>query len=337
MNRILMIYTSHHSHGFEKVLNLLKTHKTEYLSGQDLSDVLKISRVAVWKHIKKIRSLGYEIESKQKLGYKLVGLTKHLLPWEIKEDLKTKLIGNRIYYFDSIDSTQTFALEIAEDKKENGTVIIAQKQTKGKGRMNRKWISPEGGIWLSVILKPKSDFSLTTILPLAVSVALSNAIEKVLNTKSELKWPNDLLIEGKKIAGILVDVSLTSNQVDYIVLGVGINFDVPVKSIQNSIKDSENYSGVASLKNSSEDIRSVTLVQSFLYELENVIESIKSDGGRDVLKTWMKRSSTIGNNVIIKTNEGKMKGKAIKIDSEGALILKEKEKTHRILVGDVIQ
>ena len=332
-----MIYTSHHSHGFEKVLNLLKTHKTEYLSGQDLSDVLKISRVAVWKHIKKIRSLGYKIESKQKLGYKLVGLTKRLLPWEISEGLKTKWIGKRIYYFDSIDSTQTYALEIAEDKKENGTVIIAQKQTKGKGRMNRKWISPEGGIWLSVIFQPKSDFSLTTIFPLAASVALSNAIEKELDVNVELKWPNDLLIKGKKIAGILVDASLTSNQVDYMVLGVGVNFDVPVNIIEKNIKNTGNYSGVSSLVKSSKDTSSVMLVQSFLNELENIFESLKIDEGKDVLKKWIKKSVTIGNEVVVKTSEGKIKGNALKIDTDGALIIKQKQKNVRVLVGDVKQ
>ena len=332
-----MIYTSYHNHGFEKVLNLLKTHKTEYLSGQDLSDVLKISRVAVWKHIKKIRSLGYTIESRQKLGYKLVGLTNHIFPWEITEGLETRWIGKRICYFDSIDSTQTFALEIADDKKENGTVIIAQKQTKGIGRMNRKWISPEGGIWLSIILKPKSDFSLTTLFPLATAVALSNAIQDVLGINVELKWPNDLLIRGKKIAGILVDASVTSNQVEHIVLGVGINFDVPVKNIEKSIQNTGNYSGVTTLTSSTQKIRAVTLVQSFLNELEDVFESMKINGGKEIIKKWTKRSSTIGNNVMIKTNEGKIMGKALKIDSDGALILKNKEKMHRVLVGDVIQ
>ena len=332
-----MIYTSHHSHGFEKVLKLLKTHKTEYLSGQDLSDVLKISRVAVWKHIKKIRSLGYEIESKQKLGYKLVGLTKHLLPWEISDGLKTKWVGKRIYYFDSIDSTQTYALEIADDKKENGTVIIAQKQTKGKGRMNRKWVSPEGGIWLSVIFQPTSDFSLTTIFPLAASVALSNAIEKETDLNVELKWPNDLLVKGKKIAGILVDVSLTSNQVDHMVLGVGINFDVPVNLIEKNIQNTGNYSGVSSLVKSSKNTNSVTLVQSFLNELEDIFEALKNDEGKEVLKKWTKKSSTIGNEVTVKTSEGKIKGNAIKIDSDGALIIKQKQNNVRVLVGDIQQ
>lgn len=329
-----MIYTSHHNHGFEKVLNLLKTHETEYLSGQDLSDVLKISRVAVWKHIKKIRTLGYKIESKQKLGYRLVELAKKPFPWEVCQGLETKWIGKRIYYFDTIDSTQTFALEIASDK-EDGTVIIAQKQTKGRGRMKRRWISPEGGIWLSIIIKPKADASLATIFPLAVSVALSRAIQDTLGVKPELKWPNDLLINGKKIAGILVDASLTSNQIDYMVLGIGINFDVPVKSIEKKIKNTGNYSGVASLTNTNTG-DSIPLIQSFLSRLEESFESLTSNK-KKILNQWSRRSSTIGNNITVKTEEGKIRGKATKIDSDGALILKSKNKTHRILAGDIIQ
>ena len=332
-----MIYTSQHNHGFEKVLNLLKTHQTEYLSGQDLSDVLKISRVAVWKHIKKIRSLGYEIESRQKLGYKLIGLTKRLLPWEISDGLNTNWIGKKIFYFDSIDSTQTYALEIAGDKKENGSVVIAQKQTKGKGRMNRKWVSPNGGIWLSVILQPKSDYTLTTLFPLAASVALADAIKNTLDLDVELKWPNDLLIDDKKIAGILVDASLTSNQIDYIVLGVGINFDVPIKTVEKNIKNTGNYSGITNLVGVKKESNPITLVQSFLYELENTIQNLKEGGGKGILERWTKKSTTIGQDIAIKTNEGLLKGNAIKIDSDGALILKQKDQTHRILVGDVIQ
>ena len=330
-----MIYTSQHSHGFEKVLNLLKNHKTEYLSGQDLSDVLKISRVAVWKHIKKIRSLGYQIESKQKLGYKLVGLTKKLLPWEITDGLKTKWVGKKIYYFDSIDSTQSYALEIANEKNQNGTVIIAQRQTKGRGRMNRKWASPEGGIWLSIITKPKTDFSITTLFPIAASVALSKAISDVLGIKVELKWPNDVLIKGKKVAGILVDASVTSNQIDYLVLGIGINYDVPLKKIESSIKNTENYTGVSSLMQHSINVRAVTLVQTFLYELEQIIESLINGKEKIIIKEWTKYATTIGKNITIKTNDGTIKGNALKIDSDGALILKQHQKTHRILVGDV--
>jgi len=139
-----LIYTSFDNVGLVRILSLLKSHKDEYLSGQDLSDVLKISRVAVWKHVKRIRSLGYKIESKQKLGYKLVSNTELLLPWEIIDGLKTNIIGKRVYYFDDIDSTQNFASSIANTPRENGTVIVSKKQSSGKGRLGRKWISPDG-------------------------------------------------------------------------------------------------------------------------------------------------------------------------------------------------
>ena len=127
-----MLYTSFDNIGLLKVLSFLKSHKSEYLSGQDLSDVLKMSRVAIWKHIKKIEVLGYTVESKQKRGYKLVKTTNRLLPWEITSKIKTEYIGKRVYYFEEIDSTQNFALQIAQNKKENGTIVIGQKQTNGK-------------------------------------------------------------------------------------------------------------------------------------------------------------------------------------------------------------
>ena len=127
-----MIYNSFDNVGFVRVLSFLKSHNSEYVSGQDLSDVLKISRVAVWKHIKKIQELGYTVESKQKLGYKLISNSDLLLPWEITSNLKTKIVGQQAYYFDSIDSTQNQALKMAENPENNGTVIVAAKQTGGR-------------------------------------------------------------------------------------------------------------------------------------------------------------------------------------------------------------
>ena len=152
-----MICTSFNNVSLVKIVSFLKSHNSEYLSGQDLSDILKISRVAVWKHIKKIRSLGYKIESKQKLGYRLVNNTKQLLPWEITDGLNAKLVGKRVYYFDTIDSTQNFAIKIASNPIENGAVVISQKQSRGRGRFGRKWLSPQGGIWLSIVLHPTFD------------------------------------------------------------------------------------------------------------------------------------------------------------------------------------
>lgn len=174
-----MIYNSFESPGLVKVLTFLQTHNTEYLSGQDLSDVLHISRVAVWKHIKKIQELGYAVESKQKSGYRLIANSDLLLPWEIISNLKTRTIGQRAYYFGSTDSTQNQALKMADDPINNGAVIVAARQTGGRGRSGRRWVSPSGGIWLSVILYPKFDVSMTTLFPIASSLALSVAIEDI--------------------------------------------------------------------------------------------------------------------------------------------------------------
>ena len=327
-----MIYNSYDNVGLVKVLSFLKTHNKEYLSGQDLSDVLKISRVAIWKHIKKIQDLGYKIESKQKLGYKLVENTKMLLPWEITNGLQTKKIGKRAYFFDSIDSTQNFALKISEEPKENGTVVIAHKQTLGKGREGRKWISPQGGIWTSIIIHPKFDVDALTILPLAVSVAIAYAIEKEFNQKPSLKWPNDVMLNNKKVAGILTDVSMESNKIHNVVIGIGVNFDVDAKKIEKSIKGTPNAYGITSLTKSNSPVK---FFQTLLYELENIFEELNKKNSKIILDAWKKRSATIGKNVQINGSK-KIRGKAIRIDDDGALVIKKGIKIERILAGDAI-
>jgi len=318
------------------VLTFLQTHNTEYLSGQDLSDVLRISRVAVWKHIKKIQELGYNVESKQKLGYKLISNSELLLPWEITSNLKTKIIGRKAYYFDSIESTQNQALKMAEDITNDGAIIIAAKQTGGRGREGRKWLSPQGGIWFSIILHPKFDISITTLFPIAASLALSIAIEKVFSIKPELKWPNDLTINGKKVAGMLVDASLESNRIENLVLGVGINFNVNAKQIEKSLKGTPNFYGVSSLSDQKQGIKPIQLVQIFLIELEKIYNSLNAKQTKKIISEWTLRSSTIGKNVELNTTDVKIKGKAVKIDEDGALIVSDNSKIHKVIAGDII-
>ena len=330
------MYNSFENPGLVKVLTFLQSHNTEYLSGQDLSDVLKISRVAVWKHIKKIQELGYIVESKQKLGYKLTSNSEALFPWEITSKLKTRVIGQHAYYFDTIDSTQNQALKMAGDPANNGTVIIAAKQTGGKGRSGRKWISPKGGIWLSIILQPKFDITITTLFPIASALALSNALEKTFKILPELKWPNDLTIKGKKIAGMLVDVSLESNRIENLVLGVGINFDVDVKQIEKTLKGSPNFYGVASLCEQKNKVKPIQLVQTFFVELEKIYDLLNTKQTKKIISEWTKRSSTIGKKVELDTIDGKIKGKAIKIDDDGALLVSDNNKIIRIIAGDII-
>jgi len=329
-----MIYNSFEETGLLKVLRFLKIHNTEYLSGQDLSDVLRISRVAVWKHIKKIQTLGYTVESKQKEGYKLTKNSDLLLPWEIISELKTKVLGQQAYYFDSIDSTQSQALKMANGLKNDGAIIIAEEQTGGRGRSGRKWISPKGGIWFSIILHPKFDISNITLFPIASSLALSYAIQKTCKISTELKWPNDLTIKGKKLAGMLVDASFESNKIENLVLGVGINFNVNIKEIEKTLKKTQNYYGISSLNENKS--KAIELIQSFLLELEKIYEELNSNQTKKIITEWTKRSSTIGKKIEINTNEGKIKGEAIKIDNDGGLMIKEKRKIKKVFSGDII-
>jgi len=327
------MYTSFDDFTFLKILSFLKAHELEFLSGQDMSDILKISRVAIWKDIKKIRSLGYKIESKQNLGYRLLDSSELLLPWEVTQNLNTEFLGKKVYYFDTIDTTQNFAIKIASNSDENGTIIISKKQTGGRGRMKRKWKSPAGGIWMSIIIHPKFDISHTTLVPVATSLALCIAIEKILKIKPELKWPNDVTLKGKKVAGILVDTSIVSNEIENMVLGIGINFKIKPNEIANTMKKTPNFYGVSTLTKKNE--KALPLIQQFLYELENILQLITSNYIKKITSEWTKRSSTIGRNVSIVTNDGKLNGKAIKIDSDGALIICRGKNTKRILIGDL--
>ena len=327
------MYNSFEKTSISALLLLLKSHQTEYLSGQDLSDVLKISRVAIWKHIKKIRSLGYKIESKQHLGYKLIDFTDQLVPWEITDNLRTKLLGKRVYYFKTIDSTQAFAIKIAANKIENGTVVMSKRQSEGRGRLKRKWESPNGGIWMSIIIHPKFDINHIMLMPIATSLALCLAIEKILKIKPELKWPNDLTVHGKKVAGILLDSSIQSNNIEYLVLGIGINFKIKQKNLENKLKKQPNFYGVKTLTKKNE--RPITLVKEFLYELENILQMINSDQNKKIVSLWTKRSSTIGKKIAYMTNNGKKIGKVIKMDNDGALIISSNKKRERLIVGDI--
>ncbi|TSA17722.1 MAG: biotin--[acetyl-CoA-carboxylase] ligase [Nitrosopumilales archaeon] len=329
------MYTSFDNTSLVKIVTLLKSHKSEYLSGQDLSDSLKLSRAAVWKHIKKLQSLGYKIDSKPKSGYKLIKTTDLLLPWEISDGLETKFMGKRIYYFDIIDSTQNFAIELASKKTESGTLVISEKQTHGRGRLDRKWVSPSGGIWLSLILHPEFEISISTLFPLITSLALAIAIERILKIKPKLKWPNDVTINDKKVAGILIDASVESGKIDYLVLGIGINFKINPSEVEKMIKHTANYYGVTTLLKKNKNTNPIKLVQRFLLELEKLYQiSLKKDL-KYIIQEWTKRSSTIGKSISIKLPDEKLSGKALRIDDDGALVLSNKGKTRRIIVGDI--
>ena len=352
------VYSSNDSNksGLVKILRFLQAHDSEYLSGQDLSDVLHISRVAVWKYIKRLRMLGYFIESKQKIGYKLVGKTDKLLPWEITVDLKTRLLGHKAYYTDTLDSTQNYALAISNNPTNDGAIIIAQKQTSGKGRSHgRKWISPEGGIWLSLImLNPKFDISAMTIFPVGVAIALSKAAEEIMGIRLETRWPNDLTIHGKKVAGIIVDASVESNKVKRLLLGVGINFDVDTSHIETQLKNTTNFYGATSLVKevginrvtpmvNTTNVKTmntdqIRLIQKFLVEIENICDVLVTNRTYKIIKEWIHRTHTIGQTIRVDVEEKTITGEIVGMDSTGALIINPENgsKPVKIMTGDIV-
>ena len=290
----------------------------------------------MWKHIKKIKTLGYKIESKQKLGYRLVTNTEKLLPWEIIKNLKTDLIGKRVYYFEEIDSTQNFAQKIALDKKENGTIIIAEKQTSGRGRLDRKWTSPKGGVWFSLIIHPKFDVSNSTLVPIAGAVALSKSIKSILNIETSVKWPNDITLDGKKVAGMLVDASFQANNIEYLILGVGINFDIDVKKLEKRLMKSSNFYGVSSLRAENDVTPPKLLLNEFLLEFEKTLLQLTKGEKSKIVKEWTKRADNIGKKIVINTSNGKISGIAQGIDNDGAMKVKTTKEIKKIFVGDVV-
>ena len=251
------------------------------------------------------------------------------------DGLQTETLGRKIYYFDTIESTQSFALKVAAKPYENGSVIIAARQTHGRGRQDRKWISPRGGIWLSILLRPNFELSQVALFPMLTSLALAVAIEKTLNLRPKLKWPNDVMINNKKVAGVLVDASIESNKIDYLVIGIGINFRIKPHNISKKIKNSTNFSGVSTLVGKSSKASPTTLVQAFLSELEQLYIMTVANKLQGVRKEWLRRSSTIGKNVKISTPSGVVTGKAIGMDEDGALLVSSGGKTQRLLVGDI--
>jgi len=329
------MYTSFDETRLEKIVRLLKSHKFEFLSGEQLSRSLNLSRAAVWKYIKKLQSLGYKIQTRQNLGYKLLAKPELLLPWEVADGLQTEIFGRKIYYFDTIDSTQSFALRLASKPYENGSIVIAERQTRGKGRLNRRWISPKGGIWLSILLKPDFEVSYVSLFPIITSLALAKAIEKVLKLKPRLKWPNDVTLNNKKVAGILIEASIETNKIDYLIIGVGINFRIQPKMVSRLLKNSENFYGITTLVGKNKESDPVELLQEFLYDLEQLYRKILSGNLKEIRNEWIKKSSTIGKNVTISTPTGLVKGKAVSIDENGALLLSRKGKIRCLLVGDV--
>lgn len=296
----------------------------EYVSGEVLAKKLSISRVAIWKQIQRLKDTGYKIISDQNLGYCLVSRPDLLLPQEIQRGLSTNYIGKEIYYFPELKSTNIIAKEKALHGAEEigeGTLIIAERQSAGKGRLGRKWFSPAGGIWLSVILYPQLSPSYISRITLMTAVAAVKAIKICTQIKSQIKWPNDILINEKKVCGILTEMSAELDIINWVVVGIGINVNIDHREFPEDIQEN-----TISLKEvSGKEVLRVKLVQTFLQEFEKYYEILKRREFFSILKEWKLYSHTLGRKIRVDTGEKIITGEAVDINEEGALILKKED------------
>lgn len=314
----------------EQILKMLLDKNKDFISGEEISELLGISRTAVWKHINNLKNQGYNIESINKKGYRISEIPDDILTKEnIAYNLKSEFIGNNIIHFDTIDSTNNYAKKIANDM-EDGTVIISEEQTKGRGRMGRKWYSRKGdGIWLSIILKPDINPYDCPFITLIAGASIVESLNK-LGVKSNIKWPNDIIVNNKKICGVLTELAAEIDKVNYVVLGIGMNvktldFDEDIENIATSLYKEE-YK-----------LSRVDIVSEILMEFENLYtDYINNKDRKEVLNICKKYSAILNKNIYLLKNGEKTKARCIDINEDGNLIVQlEDNSIKEIISGEV--
>lgn len=207
----------------EEILRLLRS-ADGYISGQELCNRFGVSRTAVWKVINQLKEAGYEIEAQQNKGYRLMAAPDLMTEAEIKSLMHTDWVAKEVLYFDTIDSTNTKAQELAEKGYPSGTLVVADKQESGKGRRGRSWVSPSGtGIFMTLMIKPDINPNNASMLTLVAALAVAKAITSVTGEEALIKWPNDIVVNGKKVCGILTEMNAQFDYINHIVVGIGIN------------------------------------------------------------------------------------------------------------------
>ena len=316
----------------DQVLLYLKERKGDWISGESLSNKIAVSRSAIWKHICKLKEEGYVIESSPKKGYLLQKTSHMLLPHEIREGLDTKVFGKRdIVYFKETDSTNTKAKDLAVRGAPEGTLIISEKQTKGRGRKGRNWFSPsQQGIYISLILRPTIPPSEAPKITLLTVVAVAETMLSLTQLEVSIKWPNDILVNGKKIAGILTEISTEMDAIDYIVVGLGLNVNTP------SFPDDIREKATSIFIETGRHFPRVRLIREYLKWYEKYYEILKKIGFEPIIKRWKGLTNIIGHQIIVEMIDRKYMGVVQGIDKDGVLILKDSKGTsHRIFSGDV--
>jgi len=288
-----------------------------HLSGQTLSQRLGISRVSIWKHIRSLKKDGYVVEASPR-GYRLISSPDLLFPYEFPD------LEQRIHYFPEIGSTMDVARDLAKKGAEEGTLVIAEAQTSGRGRLSRQWISPRGGIYFTIVLHPKMSPAYAPRMNLMAAVAVAVTIGRLFGVKAELKWPNDVLISGKKVCGILAEIDAEMDIVNFVNVGIGINANNSVARFEKRATSLKEILG--------RGISRKELLGAQIREMERRRPLLMK---ADLLREWKELSATLNKEVRVVSLGEEVTGQAVDIDVTGALILKTRDGSLRtVLAGD---
>lgn len=317
----------------QHLLSRLKEMRGGWVSGGELSRELDISRTAIWKHVCSLRNEGYVIESAPRKGYLLKTTVDRLLPAEISAALRSNRLGSKIVFENEVDSTNRLARDLAISGAVEGTLVIAESQSGGRGRKGRNWYSPPGeGIYVSLVLRPRFQPAEAPKMTLLAGVALAETLIPIVPSRVTIKWPNDVLAGGKKVAGILIEVSTDIDSIGYMIVGVGLNVNTPTGRFPAELR--ERATSLAT--ESGRTVDRTEILRAFLERLERYYDLIGREGFSPVIERWRELSDMAGRRVRVHSFDRSLEGTIAGIDDEGVLLVKESDGTlHRVISGDV--
>lgn len=302
-----------------RILQALRGAGEDFVSGEELSRGLGISRTAVWKHIRYLQAVGYPIEAVRHRGYRLLHGEGPLRADRIQAGLATSRFGRHLEVLETVDSTNRYAFEAAERGAPEGYAVLAERQTGGKGRRGRPWFSPPGtGIWMSLVLRPPLPLLRAPQLTLMTAVSVAEAVRSETGVPVVIKWPNDLLLpDGRKVCGILLEMSAETDHIRFIVLGIGLNVFQLEEDFPEELRHS---AGSLAMAGEHRTLCRTTLVQAVLGALERDYDRYIAEGGFAPFRSrWEALNATLGRAVSVLMPDRTIFGVARRIDDEGAL------------------
>lgn len=314
-----------------EILDYFRKADGNFVSGQQISKDLHVSRTAIWKHINVLKERGYIFESSTRKGYRLIYAPNLLTPLEIDSALHTETFGRHVVYLESTQSTNEEAKKIAREGAEEGTIVVAEEQITGHGRLARGFYSPFAkGIWFSLILRPKFFPMEASKCTLMAAVGVCRGIRRMGLADAGIKWPNDILVHGKKLVGILTLMSASMEKIDYIIMGIGINTGIKKNEFPEDFRE-----GATSFLNEGINVSRKDLLAAILGELEKEYSIAQDEGFDKVLDDWRALSVTLGQEVRVIFGDDSYTGKAVDIDRDGCLLVNTGSEVKRVIAGDV--